>query len=464
LQQITGNRPLPGVLFGITHTTEGAAIVREPRVLKVGIGLPKGRGVNVWIHHDKRWYFRMGQKSQDGRIKLQIVEPKGFGTRQEAEKFYREHAHEALELPAPHKLPYFTFSRPVMQKDGREMLEPDFAAIEAHGPTPSEIDVVFLDDNPFTGAYQMWSATELLCTGDGVTARRVFKLAANDAEKALAEQIREQSKGREKYFPIVDGCAMNGCSYRDEVVKGNRSYPSPCKPGGSLRFQLANNIRVGGTAYYHTTGYRSISQIFSCIEQIKALTGGRLAGIPLKMVLRSYTTKHNGQSATQYAVSLEFRAEDLQALRKNLIEQAFRFRQLAGVPTPRAAPALIEAPGESVIEEGEEEEEPVAAQTMADEFYSGRPDDDGDGGLGDPAEETSAPKGAEAATSAKTAALAEKLAKQQAKRPPAESPATAPAPDPAATQAAGVQVVDDVDRTPEDPEDPRFQKQPGDLI
>jgi hypothetical protein len=88
-----------------------------------------------------------------------------------------------------------------MQKDGREMLEPDFGAIEAHGPTPTEIDVVFLDDNPFAGAYQMWSATELLCTGDGVTARRVFKLAANDAEKALAEQIREQSKGREKYFP-----------------------------------------------------------------------------------------------------------------------------------------------------------------------------------------------------------------------------------------------------------------------
>jgi hypothetical protein len=256
---------------------------------------------------------------------------------------------------------------------------------------------------------------------------------------------------------------MNGCSYRDEVVKGNREYPSPCKPGGSLRFQLANNIRVGGTAYYHTTGYRSISQIFSCIEQIKALTGGRLAGIPLKMVLRSYTTKHNGQSATQYAVSLEFRAEDLQALRKNLIEQAFRFRQLAGVPTPRAVPALIEAPAEAALEE-DGEEAPVAAQTMADEFYSGGPDDDGDSGLGDPAEEAPAPQGHAAATNAKTAALAEKLAKQQ-RRPPAEAPQAATSPDPAATQAAGTQVVeDDRDAPPEDPEDPRFQKQEGDML
>ncbi len=75
----------------------------------------------------------------------------------------------------------------------------------------------------------------------------------------------------------------------------------------------------------HTTGYRSISQIFSSLYRLKTLTGDRLAGIPLKMVLRPYRTNHNGQAATQYGISLEFRAEDVESLRRNLIDQAFSF-------------------------------------------------------------------------------------------------------------------------------------------
>jgi hypothetical protein len=467
LLQITGNRPLPGVLFGITHTPEGAPIIRERRVLKVGIGLPKGRGLNVWLHNDKKWYFRMAVK-RNGRTEFETCvnpyvpvpqgqQPQQSFTRKEAERFYRENIKKAEMVSYPRKLGYFTFTRPVLQDDGTEVFEPDFEAIEAHGPSPTEIDIVFLDDNPFDGAYQMWSTTELRCKGDGVIARRVLDMAANDQEIALAEAAR---KNNERYFPIINGCAMNQCSYREPVIKGNKEYPSPCKPGGDLKFQLASNIRVGGTAYFHTTGFRSISQIFSSIEQIKTLTGGRLAGIPLKMVLRAYRTRHNDQSAMQYGVGLEFRAEDLQALRKNLMEQAWRFRE---IPAQAALPArYIEAPtSEAVgIEEGEDDA-PIPAQAMADEYYPGVPDDDGDGD--DPAEAAPAPQGAAAATNAKTTALAEKLAKQQGKRP-AEGPAPAPSPDPAAAQAAGPAVVADEDRTPEDPEDPRFQRKPGDMF
>ena len=49
--QITGTRPIPGVMFGITHETDGSLILREPRILKVGIGLPRGRALNCWIHN-----------------------------------------------------------------------------------------------------------------------------------------------------------------------------------------------------------------------------------------------------------------------------------------------------------------------------------------------------------------------------------------------------------------------------
>jgi hypothetical protein len=456
LLQITpGSRPLPGVLFGITHTPDGAPIIREPRVLKVGIGIPKGRGLNVWIQPDGTWALRLARKGQDGRPVFKTATAQ---TRAEAEKLYREHYPNAAMVPYPQKLSYFTFTRPVLQDDGVEVFEPDFEAIEAHGPTPREIDIVFLDDNAFDAAYQMWSTSELQCKGDGVTARRVLSLAANDEEKALAERAKKEG---DKYFPIINGCAMDKCSYRDPVIKGNKEYPSPCKPGGDLKFQLASNIRVGGTAYFHSTGYRSISQIFSSLERIKALTGGRLAGIPLKMVLRPYKTKHNGQAATQFGVGLEFRAEDIQALRKNLMEQAWKFRELAtGTVAAPGARHYLDAPSEAaVIEEGDEEA-PFSAQAMVNEWH---PEADSHEDS-EPSEARPASKGAAAATNQRTAELAEKLAQKAKKAEPERPVEAAPAPAPAESPAPP---VDDEyrDDPPEDPEDPRFHdRQPGDMI
>ncbi len=48
-------RPIPGVLYGITHQADGSLIIREPRILKVGIGLPRGPSINVWIAPDGKW-------------------------------------------------------------------------------------------------------------------------------------------------------------------------------------------------------------------------------------------------------------------------------------------------------------------------------------------------------------------------------------------------------------------------
>jgi hypothetical protein len=397
-------------MFGITHETDGSLILREPRILKVGIGLPRGRALNCWIHNDGRWYFRIGVKGSDGKLKFETATPRGLTTRAEAEAFYRDNYKKAELCNYPRKLSFFTFTRPVTSDDGGEVFEPDFEAIEAHGTMPTEIDIVFLDDNPFSGAYQMWSASELRCKGDGVNALRVLSMASTPEEKALAGEAKAAG---EKYFPIMAGCWTGGCPYSKEAVDDRgRPQPSPCKPGGDLKFQLARNIRVGGTAYFHTSGYRSISHIFSSLERIKTLTGGRLAGIPLKMVLRPYKTKHNGQTAVQYGVGLEFRAEDIESLRKNLMEQAFKFR--AAIAPQRH---LLDAPAETVIDEGDET--PIGAQAIADEFYAAASEED---------EPSAAPNPAAAATEAKTAELAEKLAKTRGSRPAAAAPPSEPPP------------------------------------
>lgn len=431
--QITGIKPLPGVLYGITHDQDGSVLIREPRVLKVGIGLPKGKAINCWIHNDGKFKVRIGYKQDEAKSWV-------FDTAREAAKFYRENLAKAPVCPFPRKIGFFTFTRPVLQEDGTEVFEPDFQALEAHGPTPTEIDVVFLDDNPFSGAYQMWSATELKCKGDGINALRVLSMAAHDTEKALAA---ESKAAGEKYFPIVEGCWTKGCQYANEFTDGRgKVQPSPCKPGGDLKFQLAKNIRVGGTAFFHTSGYRSISHIFSSIERIKILTGGRLAGIPLKMILRPYKTKHNGQTATQYGVSLEFRAEDIESLRKNLMEQAWKFRSAALIDQPerRVLPA-----SEEPIIEGDDDDPPVlSAQAMADEFYDGGEEDPSESAEDAPVE--SAPvHSAAAATEAKTTTLAEKLQAKSSSRkhagesyaPPPAPTTPSPAPDPAAAPKEG---------------------------
>jgi hypothetical protein len=401
-------------MFGLTHERDGMPIMREPRILKVGIGLPRGRGLEVWQHPtDKLWYFRKAipKKGPGKGVDWELLNAKsGIPTREKAEEFYYAQYPKAEIVNYPRKLSFFFFTKPVVMDDGGEAFVPDFEAIEAHGPQPREIDIVFLDDNPFTGAYQMWSTSELRCKGDGINAMRVLSMANSHEEQELKKLA--EAKG-ERYFPIVGGCWTGGCQYAG----------SDCKPGGDLKFQLAQNIRVGGTAYFHTTGFRSISQIFSSLERIKSLTGGRLTGVPLKMCLRPYKARHEGKTSLQYGVSLEFRAEDVGMLREKLAAQVWSFNNALNAPTQynpgigRAiagpvrglAPRAIEPAEEPVSGIAEGDEHPLGAAVIHDEFYASDGEDYGEEEGG-----SESRPGAAVASDAKTAELRDRLAAQQA--------------------------------------------------
>ena len=375
-------RPLPGVMYGLTHSEDGAPIIRESKLLKVSIGLPRGKALNVWtvrLDGAVKWKIVLGYKENERKTFT-------LDTRAEAEACYAKYLPSAPICPYPRKIPFFTFTRPVLTDDG-ETFVPDFAAIEAHGPAPTEIDVVFFDDAPFDGSYQMWSTSELKCKGDGINAMRVLTMAAPEIQKDFAG---------ERYFPIVGECFMRGCSFGAE---------KKCKPGGDLKFQLANNIRVGGTAYFHTTGYRSIGQIFSAIERIRILTRGRLVGLPLKMTLRGYrVTPQGGKTTTQYGVSLELRAEDMEKLRGLLMQNLWE------------SPAAI-GPAAKLIEEAPASlGSTISAQAMSDEFY---PEADADEGEPEPERPPMAQ-----ATDAKTDELATKLRGARGKK---ETPTSTPA-------------------------------------
>jgi hypothetical protein len=126
--------------------------------------------------------------------------------------------------------------------------------------------------------------------------------------------------------------------------------------------------------------------MFSSIETFKGITGGRVAGIPLKMVLRPYKVTFQGKAATQYGVSLEYRAGTAKALKQTLAEQALDFclagrepqKQLAGyAPAGQGQPEPIDIPAAAIADEfapgqdAPEEQPAVQVHTPEDDELGG---------------------------------------------------------------------------------------------
>lgn len=344
-------------MFGLLHEEDGTAVQRQVRFLKVGIGLPKGPAVHVWIDANGDWKIQAGVKKAEQKMFTFKADEK-----QKAIAAYRELRRNTPDRPYPSKIPYFTFLR--VGIDGS--FTHDFDLIKLHGPMPTEIDVVCLSENPQEYSFQWFTAAELKCEGNGHDARRRNDLAKTPEELKLAKQAAEKG---EKFFPIINGCYARGCMY----ARGDK--PS-CKPHSRLYFQLADSPRIGGAVTFDTTGFRSTGQIYSCIREIKSVTGGGIpehgfiSGIRMIMALRPYKVSHNGAPSTQYGVSLEARAESAIDLVKSLSKQSGEFRAAARLAP---LPLQIEAGQDPDIQEVEEDPD-TDAPAMAAEFYAEMPD------------------------------------------------------------------------------------------
>lgn len=342
-------------MYGLLHNLDGSRINRQVRSMKVGFGVPTGKDIHVWINDKKKWCIETG--NYDGSKRSSVLTT--CDTKEQAKLKYAELRRSAPERKYPRKFPYFTFLR--LHVDGTFV--PEFDAIEQHGPTPSEIDIVFLKDDPLDSSFQWWTAAELKCEGDGLTARRRLYLAKTTEEKQAAKEATERG---ERFFPIVDGCFAMGCAY----ARGDK--PS-CKPHGRLHFQLLKSPRIGGTCTYDTTGFRSIEQMDSCLQDIRRGTGrgepesGFAAGIPLKFVLRPYKTSYNGQPSVQYAVSMEFRGTEAVEMVRELKQHAQEFREAMQIGM---APLQLTAGGVPVVIDDEDfpDQESEGAALTA-EFY-----------------------------------------------------------------------------------------------
>jgi len=188
----------------------------------------------------------------------------------------------------------------------------------------------------FPSSYAWWTATERKCWGDGASATR------RTAEKPAGQP----------WTPCGTGCPELGAGQ--------------CKPSADLRLVLADFPRLGSVCRIHTSSYRSIRQIHSALQEIQTFTGGRLAGITAKLVVRPEEVAYfnrkekRKRTATIWALSLEVDGDDVRKLVANLTEHARLFaetRKLLGS-------------GGKVFEVVEEEQE--QGPEIVAEYYPGR--------------------------------------------------------------------------------------------
>jgi hypothetical protein len=158
----------------------------------------------------------------------------------------------------PTKLDHFVFLRK-KKSANRLRWEADPELTRHYGEQCRELHIMLIDDdieNVFPSSYAWWTAIERKCWGDGTSATR------RTAEKP----------GGQPWTQCGNGCP--------ELSSGQ------CKPGGDLRFVLADFPRLGSVCRIHTCSYRSIRQIHSALQEIQTFTGGRLAGITARLTVR----------------------------------------------------------------------------------------------------------------------------------------------------------------------------------
>lgn len=419
-------RPDFGRLYGITYDPgTKAPMIRVPRVLKVGIGIPKGKAIQVFKFNG-RWHIRHGvwEKNPGGKDKLvmrtvyqggAIVKVDGKdvempNTKEAAEAWHNANKDKAAVSNRPQKQPFFGFTRRTVVEDASgkptEFFEPDFDAIDAHGDCPRRIEVILTSESPLRQEDQWWTASELKCHGDGLLGERV--LSAGSAKDEWWQQAKDAGL---KMFPYAP-CRLNGCPHAGV----------DCKQHSTLELQLAYALRLGATAYFTSTGQVTADQLHSSLMSIRVpleKRGYSIVGIPMHLVLGSFKANHEGKPTIQPCVSLELTAAGAKALNQLLSENSWVPARIGTSPRQITGAADQEMTYDAPTE--------ALAPAIAAEFTDAEYDED-------VPEDAATPPPVATATAAKQAEVSERLKKAKEKKDEPAPAAPAVADVPTATQ------------------------------
>lgn len=139
---------------------------------------------------------------------------------------------------------------------------------------------------------------------------------------------------RESYEAFEDGrqlCVSKGASAKRRVDGRIESLDCPgpdvcefgavhrCKPFGRLNVQIDGQTDMLSTFIFRTRGFNSVRTLRSKLEYLHSLFGNRLAGLPLKLVIRGKTEflYYSGF----YLVDIEIRYAGVDGMRQAIQEQ-----------------------------------------------------------------------------------------------------------------------------------------------
>ncbi|MDD5643779.1 MAG: hypothetical protein PHX53_19160, partial [Syntrophales bacterium] len=244
---------------------------------------------------------------------------------------------QGKQFAQPKKLDHFLVT--TMQRDAAGRMLPDLELMRKLAPQGGklkELPVMLLYNDPdinFQTRYSCYTGNRLWCCGDGEGAQR------------LGEDG--------KYQAVPCPCLR---------LEANYAGKDKCKPNGTLQVLLQGVDRIGGVWKFRTTSWNSVHSIMSSLKLIQAITGGVLAGIPLKLVLspKTVTIPGTGQNMIVYIVSLEFPGTE-QELAKIGYDIAKRRAD------HRAKMDQIEAEARKALEHLEET--PEEMREVQEEFY-----------------------------------------------------------------------------------------------
>lgn len=282
-----------------------------------------------------------------------LTEIKGFepvlpelGKIKIGEKGQLRKSKSGTSFQAPQKLDHFKVTG--LERGPDNNLLVDLELHKVIGKNPRELDIVFpyneLDLN-FVTFFAWYSSRTVRCKGNGQVA---FRLDENSGEYKQIECNPEK-------------CPMH--SPPPPRNKKEKPTSAVCKPNGILSVILMKAPRIGGVYKFRTTSYNTVRNVRSSLMMIRQLTGGTLAGIPLKLTLKPQTVNPKGMqgSIVVYTVSVEW-VGTLEGLFQKALESAqMRAQNLTDIRSfeEQARKALTTGPVETEAE----------AREVAEEFY-----------------------------------------------------------------------------------------------
>ena len=232
----------------------------------------------------------------------------------------------------PEKYDHFEIATLMKDAEGRLVMDDEMNKVIGEGCKALDIYLCYDDPTMNMPTFYSWFVkSKLVCMGNGETAMR----AQEDGSKKECE------------------CNPKLCvAYKEKR----------CKPYGRLSVILASANRIGGTYIFRTTSWNTIRNVLSSMAFIRTITGGVLAGIPLRMTLLPMTVNPHdvGHNVKIYVVNIEFSGKMDDLKQSAAIEVERRMQLGMNMKSIEAADTgFIKS---HVVEEAEDEADDIAGE------------------------------------------------------------------------------------------------------